>query len=207
MTNQYCIFPIGRLENVEIDVVGVNIVVDFEVFEIMGDKDPYPALLGIDWAYDNYVFIDLKRDTMKFEEDEIKVVQPLDPYVGPRYTDPMDKNMEGEDLDMVYVVIAGTREDYINPIVDGSISWRSIQSIDEDSELAFDSWKQGSYEIFPRRCATFRETRWVGTEVREHQIYDGTLELDKFMVSMEENIEEDQRISFLDLALQETPTR
>jgi hypothetical protein len=69
MANQYCIFPIGRLENVEIDVVGVKIVADFEVIEIMGDKDPYPTLLGIDWAYENYVMIDLKKDTMTFEAD------------------------------------------------------------------------------------------------------------------------------------------
>jgi hypothetical protein len=103
MANQYCIFPIGRLENVEIDVAGVNIVVDFEVIKIMGDKDPYPALLGIDWAYDNYVVIDLKRDTMTFEVDRIKVVHPLDPYVGPRYTEPTENNMEGEDLDQLYV--------------------------------------------------------------------------------------------------------
>jgi hypothetical protein len=32
---------------VEIDVAGVKKVVDFEVIEIMGDKDPYLALLGI----------------------------------------------------------------------------------------------------------------------------------------------------------------
>jgi hypothetical protein len=67
--NQYCIFPIRILENVEIDVEGVKTVAIFEVNEIMGDKDPYPALLGIDWAYDNYVVIDLKRDTMTFRAD------------------------------------------------------------------------------------------------------------------------------------------
>jgi hypothetical protein len=95
MANQYCIFPIGRLENVEIDVAGVNIVVDFEVIGIMGDKDPYLALLVINWDCDNYVVIDLKRYTMTFEEDGIKVVQPLDMYVLPRYTEPTDNNMEG----------------------------------------------------------------------------------------------------------------
>jgi hypothetical protein len=174
MANQYCIFPMGRLENVEIDVVGVKSVVDFEVIEIMGDKDPYPALLGIDWAYDNYVVIELKKYTMAFEVDGIKVVQPLDLYVGPQYTKTTEKNMEGEELDQLYIVTIGMREDYINTIVDGSLSWRSIQSVDEDSELTFDSWQQGSYEIFSRRCATVRETRWVGTEVREQPIYDGT---------------------------------
>jgi hypothetical protein len=48
MANQCCIFSIGRLDNVEIDVVGVRTVADFEVIEIMGEKDPYPTLLGID---------------------------------------------------------------------------------------------------------------------------------------------------------------
>jgi hypothetical protein len=86
MTNQYFIFPIRRLENVEIDVAGVKTITDFEVIEIMGDKDPDPALLGIDWAYDNYRVIELKKYTMTFDVVVIKVVQPLDPYVGPRYT-------------------------------------------------------------------------------------------------------------------------
>ena len=99
MENQYCIFPIGRLENMEIDVAAVKTVSDFEFIEIMGDKDPYPVLLGIDWAYNNYAVIDLKKDTMNFEVEGIKVVQPLDPYVGPRYTEPTYNIMEGEYLD------------------------------------------------------------------------------------------------------------
>jgi hypothetical protein len=111
---------------VEIDVAGVNTVANFEVIEIMGDKDPYPALLGIDWGYENYALIDLKKDTMTFEVDGIKVVKPLDPYVGTRYTEPADNNMEGEYLDQLYTVIAGTRDDYINHTIDGSVSWRSI---------------------------------------------------------------------------------
>jgi hypothetical protein len=99
MENQYCIFPVGRLENLEIDVAGVKTTTNFEVIEIMGDKDPYPTLLRIDGAYENYVIIDLKRDTMAFEADEIKLVQPLDPCLGPRYIEPVDHSMESEALD------------------------------------------------------------------------------------------------------------
>ena len=157
--------------------------------------------IGIDWVYDNNVVIDLNKDTMTFEADGIKVVQPLDPYVGHRYTEPMENNMEGEDLDQLYTVTSRMREEYINPIVYGSISWRSMQSTDEDSELTFDSWQQGSYEIFSRRRATVSETRWVGTEVREHPVYDGTSGLDIFLLSMEEKVVEDQRISMMDLSL------
>jgi len=123
MVSQYCIFPLGGLENEEINVAGVQTVADFEVIEIMGDKEPYLALLVIDWAYDNYAVIELKKETMNFEAKGIKVVQPLDPYVGPKYIEPTDNNMEGEGLDQLYNVTVGTRNDYINPTMDGSVSW------------------------------------------------------------------------------------
>jgi len=116
----------------------------------MGDRDPYLVLLGIDWAYYNYVVIDLKRDTMTFEVDGIKVVQPLDMYVVPWYTKQIEKNMEGEDLDQLYIVIVGRTTEYINPMIDGLVSWRSIQLADGDLELGFDSWQWGAYEIFSR---------------------------------------------------------
>jgi hypothetical protein len=112
----------------------------------MGDKDRYPSLLEIDWAYKNYAIIDLKKDTMMFEANGIKVVQPLDLYLGPRYTEMVENNMESYALDQLYTITEGTRPDYINPIADGSVSWRSIQSIDEDSKLAFESLQKGSYE-------------------------------------------------------------
>jgi hypothetical protein len=48
MENQYCIFLVGRMENVEIDVVEVKTTTYFEVIEIIRDKDPYHALLEID---------------------------------------------------------------------------------------------------------------------------------------------------------------
>jgi hypothetical protein len=199
MEKQYCIFPIGRLENMEIDVARVKTMVEFEFIEIMGDKDPYPALLGINWAYKNYALINLKKDTMTFEAEGIKVAQPLDTYVGTRYTERTDNNMEGEYLDKLYTITAGTINDYINPTVDGSISWRSIQSANEDLELDFDSWKQGSHETFSRRCATLRMTIWFGTKVKEHPVYDGTSYLDNVLQNMEENVRKDQRISLLDI--------
>jgi len=83
---------------VEIDVAGVKIIDEFEVIEIMEDKDLYPALPGIDWAYENYVVIDLNKGTTTFEAEGINIVQPLYPYVGSRYTEPTTNNMEGEDL-------------------------------------------------------------------------------------------------------------
>jgi hypothetical protein len=139
--------------------------------------------------------------------DGIKVVHPLDPCLGPRYIKPVDHNMESDTLDQLYTITIGMRPDYINPTIDGSVSWRSIHSVDEDSEVAFESWKQGSYERFSRRCAIVRETRWIATEVREHSTYNGTLKVHSFLTSMEEEITMDQRIFVLDVALQDTPTQ
>lgn len=61
MANQYIILPITRLEEVEVDAAGVKMHAKFEVLDIMGGKYPYPTLIGIDWAYENYVSIDLKK--------------------------------------------------------------------------------------------------------------------------------------------------
>jgi hypothetical protein len=140
MANQYCIYPVGRLQNVKVSLASVKKIVDFKVIETMGEKDPYPALLGIDWAYEKYVVIDLTKQTMNFESNGMKVTQQLDPYQGPRYTEPVYDNMESNVIDQLYALIARKRVDYINPIDDGSISWRSVQSVDEDSELTCNDW-------------------------------------------------------------------
>jgi hypothetical protein len=49
------------LEKVEVNIEGVKMKDDFEVIEIMDDFDPYPTLLGIDWAFKNNVVLNLKK--------------------------------------------------------------------------------------------------------------------------------------------------
>jgi hypothetical protein len=44
-----------------VDIDGVRAFVDFEVIEIVDDSCPYPALLGIDWGFNNSTVIDLKK--------------------------------------------------------------------------------------------------------------------------------------------------
>nr|KUM46224.1 hypothetical protein ABT39_MTgene1730 [Picea glauca]KUM48740.1 hypothetical protein ABT39_MTgene4755 [Picea glauca] len=115
-TNTAFFQPDNELENVEVNLVGVNTYADFEVISILGDRDPYPALLGIDWAYDNYGIIDLKKETMTFEYEGTRVIQPLDPYKGLWYTKPANDNMEMESLENIYHLTIGKWSYYINPI-------------------------------------------------------------------------------------------
>ena len=53
--------PLGRFPSVPVDIDGVSTLVYFEVIEIIDDSKPYLALLGIEWAIDNAVVINLKK--------------------------------------------------------------------------------------------------------------------------------------------------
>jgi len=96
---------------------------------------------------------------MTFDYDGMIVTQPLDPYQGPRYTKLVDDNIELDIIDHLYHLTIGKRANYINPTTDGSESWRSVQSMDEDSEATFNNWKQGWYEKFSKLCTTIHSIR------------------------------------------------
>ena len=61
LANQQRVNPMRRLSNVPVDIDGVWSLEDFEVIEIIDDNNPFPALLGTDWAFDNLAIINLKK--------------------------------------------------------------------------------------------------------------------------------------------------
>jgi hypothetical protein len=68
------------------DIDGVRTFVDFKAIEIVDDSCPYPVLLGIDWDFNNSIVFDLNKRIMTFEGDGLRVITPLDPDEGHRYT-------------------------------------------------------------------------------------------------------------------------
>jgi hypothetical protein len=58
---------------------------NFKVIKIVDGTTPYPALIGLDWAFDNQAIINLKMQKMTFESGEYKVIAPLDPSEGERF--------------------------------------------------------------------------------------------------------------------------
>lgn len=86
MGNQQKIILMGCLHGVDVDIEGSSVLTDFEVIEIIDDGNPYPALLGIDWAFDMNAIINLKKRSMVFEKNGLRVVVPLDLTEGARYT-------------------------------------------------------------------------------------------------------------------------
>jgi hypothetical protein len=89
MANQHAVSPFGRLEHVHVDIEGVRTFTDFEVIEIVDDSFPYPALLGINWDFNNLTIVDLKKRRMTFESNGLRVIASLDPDEGRRYTEPI----------------------------------------------------------------------------------------------------------------------
>ena len=86
LENQQKVNPLGRLSNVPMDIDGMRSSVEFEVTEIIDDRKSYPTLLGIEWDFDNLVVINLKKKYMTFKGHKIRIIAPLDPSMGPRYT-------------------------------------------------------------------------------------------------------------------------
>ena len=109
--------PLGRFPSVLLDIDGVNTLADFEVIEIIDDSNPYLALLGIEWAIDNYAVINLNNRQMTFEGKGLRVIVPLDPSQGERYTEPV-RDEDQDVLDHIYNITA-KEEDYVNPTSEG----------------------------------------------------------------------------------------
>jgi hypothetical protein len=89
MANQQAVSPFGRLEHVPVDIDRVRTFSNFELIEIVDDSCPYPVLLGIDWDFNNSTVVDLKKRRMKFEGDVLRVIRPIDPDEGRKYTEPI----------------------------------------------------------------------------------------------------------------------
>jgi len=100
------------------------------------NSNPYPTLLGVDWEFYMNVVINLKKCSMTFEKKELRVIVPLDPTEGARYTELVCDDEEDHDIEYIYKMIM--RDEYwINPIVDGKIMWEKDNSynLDSDEEL------------------------------------------------------------------------
>jgi hypothetical protein len=106
-----------------VNIDGVRSISYFEVIEIVDDSQPYLALMGIEWAFDNHVIINLNKREMIFEVRELKVIAPLDLTKGKRYIEPR----RGNEIDNLYNMTVWM-DDYVNPTVDGALSWRRISS-------------------------------------------------------------------------------
>ena len=174
LANQQKIVPLGRLLSVPIDLDGVSTLADFEVIEIIDDSNPYPALLGIEWAMANAAIINLKRRQMTFEGNGLRVIIPLDPSQGERYTEPLRDEGEQDTLDHIYNITAKDA-DYVEPDADGVMDWQCDSSCMSDSDDGLENWQNRLYELHGHRCARITKSlRCLSSQTRTLTASDGS---------------------------------
>jgi len=104
MVNQQKILPIGMLQGVTIDIEAISTQTDFEVIEIVDDRNPYPTLLGKDWVIDMNEVINLKKWNMVFEKTSLRIVVSLDLAEGACYTELVCDDESDDELDCIYKI-------------------------------------------------------------------------------------------------------
>lgn len=103
------------------------------MIEIVDDSNPYPTLLGIDWATDMNGVINLKKWKMIFEKKSLHVIVPLDPVKGACYTEPVRDNESDDKMDCIYKITTQD-QDWVNSTVDGRILWERESSCTSNSD-------------------------------------------------------------------------
>ena len=78
LANQVKVQPIGWVYNLVVDVEGMRTHSDFDMIEFFNGEGSYPALLGVGWANDSMVVINFKKRMMTFENQDIRVIAPMD---------------------------------------------------------------------------------------------------------------------------------
>lgn len=122
------------------DIEGVSAQADFEVIKIIDDRNPYPLLLGIDWAIDVNGVINLKKQTIPFKRKSLYILVPLYPAKGPCYIDPVHDHEDCyDDLDQIYKITIRDQH-WINLIANGLISRDHEISYTSDLEEELEHW-------------------------------------------------------------------
>ena len=143
---------------------------------------------------------------MTFEGKGLRVIVPLDPSQGDRYTEPV-KDEDQDALDQIYNITT-KEEDYVNPTAEGVLDWQCDSSCMTDSDEGLENWQSRLYELHGHRYARITKSiRWVGTETRTVPIFDGLTNLEEFIVQFSEQIPDSQKMETLNSAFRATAAR
>lgn len=133
------------------DIDGASALGDFELIEIFDDKNPYPVFFGIDWATDMKGVINLKKRKIIFKKKSLRVIIPLDPAKGSRYTELVHDYESDDDLDCIYKITTRGQVS-VNPIANGQITWEHESSRISDSDEEIECWQNRLHEATTLNC-------------------------------------------------------
>ena len=78
---------------------------------------------------------------------------------------------------------------YIHPTVDGELCWHNASSDSSDSEDMLEHWQNYMHEVSVRKCIFLTQSLChVTTKIIALSIYEGLLEISKFLREFEEKL-------------------
>ena len=94
------------------------------------------------------------------------------------------------------------KDDYIDPTIDGTLSWCYASSCTSDSDQGMENWQNQMHEILGRRCVHLTKSlHWIGSEVTQITIFSGFYHIKEFLTEYEIQVPSFQRLQALDVAL------
>ena len=122
---------------------------------------------------------------MVFENEGMRVIVPLDPEEGERYTEWV---CEEEDVDHIYKLTARD-EDCINPTTDGVLFWEKDNECLSTSDGEIENWKNRLHDVFSLQCLRItKDFRCISSEVREFPYFDGSSSIREFLQTFEAEV-------------------
>ena len=124
---------------------------------------------------------------MNFEGKGLRVIVPLDPYQGERYTEPV-KDEDRDVLNHIYNITA-KEEDYVNPTTEGIMDWQCDSSCMTNSDDGLENWQNRLYELHGHRCAISTKClKWLGSQTRDLPTFDGLTDPTNFIMQFSEQV-------------------
>ena len=101
-----------------------------------------------------------------------------------------------------------TKDDFIDPAADGTLSWCYASSCTSDSDQGMENWQNRMHEVSGRWCAQLTKSLcWIGSEVSQIPTFSGLSQVNEVLIEYEIQVPSFQRLKALDMALRATPTR
>jgi len=142
---------------------------------------------------------------MIFEEKSLPVVFLLDLAKGPRYNETMHDEGGDDELDCIYKITTQSQE-WVNPIVEGRISWGHANSCTKDSDEQDEWWHNQLNEVTTLNCNMMTKSLYC-IRAQDHKLlmYDGLTTVDEFLTKFQSTVPEHQQFDALIWALQVMP--